>query len=134
MQESEVQRLKAAEMANQRLQGQLEAAASEQKDLQHRHELVLMDKAYLSKQVEGVQDRLQKVEAELEAQQVKVTELKRERQELHQKLYEAGASRHDQVLKESLVFGVRYNFARVIMTFLRMPSVSTNTVGVLPFG
>ena len=97
LQELEVQQLKAAEMANQRMQVQLDAAASEQKELQHRHELVLMDKAYLSKQVEGLEDRLRKTDTELEAQHAKVAELKRARQELHQKLYEAGASRHDQV-------------------------------------
>lgn len=97
LQESEVQRLSGAEAASKRLQSQLEEADLRERSRENTTELLRMDKAYLTKEVELLSDRLRKTESELSTREEKVAELKKARQELYQKLYETEAASRDQV-------------------------------------
>jgi hypothetical protein len=97
VQEGEVLRLTASEVGLERLQEEMKEQAAASRDREHRQELLLTDKAYLSRQVEDLEARLRLREEEVEGLRSKVAELKAGRAELYQKLYDSTASRTTEV-------------------------------------
>ncbi|GLC34009.1 hypothetical protein PLESTB_000828200 [Pleodorina starrii] len=86
---SENQRLAVVEATFKKLEAQAARDRSTATQKEHTFEMLMMDKAYLTKQVDFLADQQRKMEAELELREKKITELSRQKSELYEKLMAA---------------------------------------------
>lgn len=90
--EEENQRLRGAELALPVLERQVEEARAAAAAREHSAQLLAMDKAYLSKEVELLTDQVRRCEASAEAREVKLREVKAARARLHAQLAASSAA------------------------------------------
>ncbi len=90
--------MKVIEATFRRLEHQSAEDSKQHRQREHTLEMLQMDKAYLTKQVEFVHEQQRKTQAELEMREGQLTELQRSRNELYEKLMQAesGRARHDE--------------------------------------
>ncbi|KAG2490608.1 hypothetical protein HYH03_011000 [Edaphochlamys debaryana] len=83
---AENQRLAVIEATYRKLESQAHQDRATATQKEHTFEMLMMDKAYLSKQVDFLTDQQRKMEAELELREKKINELSRHKSELFEKL------------------------------------------------
>ncbi|GFR42699.1 hypothetical protein Agub_g3621 [Astrephomene gubernaculifera] len=95
---AENQRLAVVEATYKKLEAQAAQDRASASQKEHTFEMLMMDKAYLSKQVDFLTDQQRKTEAELELREKKINELSRHKTELFEKLMAAEAlkGRHEE--------------------------------------
>ncbi|KXZ51870.1 hypothetical protein GPECTOR_11g306 [Gonium pectorale] len=95
---AENQRLAVLEATYKKLEAQAAADRTTATQKEHTFEMLMMDKAYLTKQVDFLTDQQRKLEAELELREKKINELSRHKSELFEKLMESEAlkGRHEE--------------------------------------
>ena len=96
--EAEVHRLLVVEASYKRLEAQSTDAERAHRQKEHAMEMLQMDKAYLSKQVEFMAEGQRKLQGELEMREAQVQELQRARTEMYDRLMaaEGGKVRSDE--------------------------------------
>eukprot|EP00873_Tetraselmis_striata_P020021 jgi/Tetstr1/440285/TSEL_028635.t1 len=90
--EEENQKLLSTEAALKRAQTDIEEIRKNNREREHTLQMLMMDKAYLSKECEALSERERKLEAELDSKGEKVAALKKARQELYDKLLSGEAN------------------------------------------
>ncbi|GIL63802.1 hypothetical protein Vafri_17794 [Volvox africanus] len=86
---AENQRLAVVEATFKKLETQAAQDRATATQKEHTFEILMMDKAYLTKQVDFLADQQRKLEAELELREKKLTEVTRQKNELFEKLMAA---------------------------------------------
>ncbi|GAX82397.1 hypothetical protein CEUSTIGMA_g9825.t1 [Chlamydomonas eustigma] len=96
--EQEVSRLLVVEATFKRMESQFREEEKLHRQRDHSVEMLHMDKAYLTKQVEFMAEQQRKTHSELEMRESQVSELQRTRNEMYEKLVEAenGRARYDE--------------------------------------
>ncbi|GLI65968.1 hypothetical protein VaNZ11_009654 [Volvox africanus] len=86
---AENQRLAVVEATSKKLEMQAAQDRATATQKEHTYEILMMDKAHLTKQVDFLADQQRKLEAELELREKKITEVTRQKNELFEKLMAA---------------------------------------------